>query len=860
MSGRAIIFGCFLLSGFSALVYEIIWTRLLMHVFGSTVHAVSTVAAVFMAGLALGSLACGKLLSDNKGLSEKNPLKIYALLEAATGIYGLAVPWLFSASTLQPVWAELGGISQSPELSLVARAVVSVLVLIVPTSLIGATFPALSKAFAKDETNGKVSLELERDLAWLYGLNILGGTAGVLTCAFALIPQAGLSGSTWIASTINLLIAASVLMLANRLQLKRTKAEGTVPGARNPYAGAIPDPPSRRILGFIAAISGFLALFFEVAWTRFFALVMNSSIYSFATVLAMFLVGLAAGAWLVSLFLKYIRQPIITLALFYICSATYTIFCLYLASEMPWFLLWLTKTLSGQPNFFVAILSRVIVVGVNVLIPAVVFGSVLPILFKAATIKTPEESAQKTAWIYSWNTIGAVLGSLACGFLAIPMFSQITPSGLQSTLLLAVAAQVLLAYLLSLWWVRKYMDDRETRLITGGIASIILLAIVADICFFPPSWDKAAMAAGATFFDHEDVAKLDHDSFLYSVGSVPQREGLGTRVASPLLFYRDGLNSTVTVGIDPKRNVTFLKNNGKVEAAVPTDPKMPSEGSDLQTQVMLALLPMLLHAEPSKNVFVVGYGSGTTSGAVLSFPKVEKVTIAEIEQAVIDADKYFNAVNGKALQKTDRVKLIINDARYVLAYDKSRYDVIISQPADPWVAGASELFTVEFWQLAKDRLAKDGIFSQWIQLYSITPEHFAVLCKTFQSVFPNCYLFHAKGAGEVILLGYANDVVSNSIVGKSIPPEVVSYLDSLQVESFNLSEDLKLGPKGVKALWKELADNAPLNTDDNLLIEYGAGKGALTQQHYIEDNIATINRLAAKSELSGVPDQHVSEE
>jgi spermidine synthase len=859
MSGRAIIFGCFLLSGFSALVYEIIWTRLLMHVFGSTVHAVSTVTAVFMGGLAFGSLLCGKLLSDNKSLSGKNPLKIYAVLEAATGIYGLIVPWLFGASTLQPLWESLGA-AQSPEVSLIARAVVSLMVLVVPTSLIGATFPALSKAFARDETNGKVSLQLERDLAWLYGLNILGGTFGVLTCAFVLIPQAGLSGTTFIASGINLAVAATVVALANRVKLKKEQQEVTAPGARNPYAGAIPDPPSKRALCIIAACSGFLALFFEVAWTRFFALVMNSSIYSFATVLAVFLIGLAAGAWLVSLFLKYLRQPIITLALFYICSATYMIFCLYLANEMPWFLLWLGKTLAGaQPDFAVAILSRVIVVSVNVLIPAIVFGSVLPVLFKAATIKTAEEGAGKTAWIYGWNTIGAILGALVCGFVAIPLFSQFTPSGLQSALLLAVTGQVVLAYAMCLWWVRKYMDDRETRLITGGIASIILLAIVADICFFPPGWDKAAMAAGATFFDHADVAKLDHDSFLYSVGSVPQRAGLGTKVASPVLFYRDGLNSTVTVGIDPRRNVTFLKNNGKVEAAVPTDPKMPSEGSDLHTQVMLALVPMLLHEEPVKNVFVVGYGSGTTSGAVLSFPHVEKVTIAEIEQAVIDADKYFNAVNSKALAK-DKVKLIVNDARYILSYDKALYDVIISQPADPWVAGASELFTVEFWKLAKERLAKNGVFSQWIQLYSITPEHFAVLCKTFQSVFPNCYLFHSKGAGEVILVGGAGDAVSNRTVGKTLPPEVVSYLDYLQVESFNLSEDLKLGPKGVEALWKELADNAPLNTDDNLLIEYGAGKGALTQQHYIQENIATINRLAAKSELSGTHGQPVSEE
>ncbi len=297
------------------------------------------------------------------------------------------------------------------------------------------------------------------------------------------------------------------------------------------------------------------------------------------------------------------------------------------------------------------------------------------------------------------------------------------------------------------------------------------------------------------------------------------------------LFYREGWNSTLTVFRKPdlgKRPHIALAIDGKIDA---------STSRDMSTQILSAHLPLMV-AEHKQQVLVVGYASGVTVGSALLYP-VEQVVAVEIEPAVIEASHYFDGVNHRPLEDA-RLRLVLDDARHYLALTDDKFDVIISEPSNPWMSGPSRLFTREFFKLGKERLAPGGIFAQWIQMYGMKPEILPAVVRTFHAVFPEVLIFRVSQA-DLLLLGAERALAMNyqRIAQWMGSPEIRNDLARVGVrDPLDLLMKFKLGTA-------EIADYVgagPLNTDNNGLIEFAAPKTLYVDT--VAENIEKLARIS----------------
>lgn len=826
-----LVYFCFFLSGASALIYEIVWSRLLTTIFGASLYAVATVSGVFLLGLALGAFLGGRFRPKSSDDTGRAALWIYICLEIAITMLGAALPYIAMSDPIQGAWFSFEQQGRGAFATYLARFLFACVLLLPPTTLMGATFPMLVDAIGDGRSDRTQAL---------YAANTAGGAMGALLGGFLFIPNAGLAHASLFAAVGNLVAALVAYMVAR----------GKLPVREPPPVTANPLPqiaPPFTMYG-VTILSGLLLLSMEVAWTRWFNLLLGSSVYSFATVLFLFLIALALGAWLVERFIERIGNHLLLIATAYFLSATYILITLYCADELPWLFISLIQSFSMSGVSFEATLAaRMVMVATVMSVPALLMGMVFPILLGAKSMHKPK----LVGTLYAMNTIGCVLGAWLTGFFLIPFLSRWTVSGIQMTMLISVILQVSIAMWLFSEWCRWFITDTSTRAIVIGIAGFVLVAIMADVALFRPEWNPAVMSAGGTFFSHADIARLDRESFLNSVGMSPSDE------RGPIVFYREGLNSTVTVAQDDRRNVTYLKTDGKVEAALPTDPLVESQGADTTTHLLLGALPVALSPAAAESVLIIGLGTGTTAGAALVNDRVRQLTVVELEPAVLAAAKFFSSSNGNPVQQGLRTRILVNDGRYVLTTRDTKYDAIECQPSDPWVAGSSDLFTQEFWTLARSRLNADGVMGQWVQLYSIKPAHFAMLCRTFQSVFPNTALVCPKEAGECVLIGSTSaETLTPEKLRSALATETATAAHlpaSYPSLSSRVHASLILGPSQIKALVDEVGSQSgitEINTVNWNKVEFAAARDAMTQEQNIVENISLIEKFSKQPVLS----------
>jgi spermidine synthase len=517
---------------------------------------------------------------------------------------------------------------------------------------------------------------------------------------------------------------------------------------------------------------------------------------------------------------------------------------LYAANELPWTFLAMTQFASsifGGYTFAASLFARVVVIALLIAVPTFLLGIIMPLVLGAQADDKPEFVGRA----YGMNIAGSICGALITGFTLIPALSAVAQTGIRWTLIISLIAQILIAMWLFIEWSRSFVADPDTRNIVIGIVIFVASAVIIDVALFRPEWNRTIASAGASFFTPEDIKKLDKESFLATIGA-PEGE-------DSVRFYREGLNATVTVGQDENRNVTFLKTDGKVEAAIPTNPVEAAKGADTTTHMLLGALPPALVSGGQLHGLVIGYGSGTTSGAALVDPRVVTLDIAELERAVYAADQFFAQSNGNPLAQAGRVHKLVNDGRYILGSSYSAYDFIVCQPSDPWVSGASELFTLDFWQLAKAHLKPNGVIAQWVQMYSIHPQEFLRLCATFAHVYPNSVIVHPAQGGECVMLGFnsaepitpekiRNSLRTESTTAKFIPSGYRLLSDVLRSATI-------VDPAGVKAM-TTVEPPLALNTDDRNRIEFAAARGAMTQRQNIADNVQMLQKHAATPMLS----------
>ena len=691
-------------SGFAGLVYEVTWTRLLTLALGHTTAAASVVVGAFLLGLAAGAAAVGRLA---RSMRRPDAVRAYALLEVAVAVVALALPVVLAALT--PLLRRAYDDGDARLTFALVRVGLAALLVLVPALALGATFPLAIRWFASD------SPARTRRTAMLYATNTLGAAAGALLAGFVLIPRLGVTRALWCGVGASVVSAAVAWTAGRRAEARgehddaveaRTHEPRTTKASRERQAAAADAAPPRRLglAATVLALSGFAALLHEIAWTRILALSIGPTTYAFAAALAAVIAGSAAGSWAGTWLVGRARQPALWLALSLAAAAltasyTYTLagrdVALYVATE-------LARGAAGAGWMTTgAWISAALVVPT-----ALCLGVAFPLAIGVAGVSRDDVTG-RVGLIYAANTTGAVTGSFAAGFLTIPL------AGLQVTLQLACACLIVAAL-----GVAVVALTARGRLVALAASAAAVATLVAS-----PPWDRALMTSGA---------------YLYAPFVPPELDLAAMLTAGRLEFYAEG--ATATIAVKTLTGTTTLTVDGKTDA---------SNRGDMLTQALVAHVPLLLHDAP-RQVAVVGLGSGVTVGAALTHP-VERVDVIELSPEVVEASRFFARENRGALADP-RTRLIVGDGRTHLRLSRQAYDVIISEPSNPWIAGVAALFTREFFAEARARLAPGGVFCQWANAYNIGDADLRAIAATFLAEFPGATAV-LVGEHDLLLVG-----------------------------------------------------------------------------------------------------------
>lgn len=772
--------GAAVLSGAAALVFQVVWIRRITLVFGSTTLATATVLAVFMGGLALGAWLLG---SRADGLDSRRTLGLYAAVEAGIGLSGLVVPLLLVA--VAPLYLRLyAALERAPALFLIVQAVLVAIVLLPATTLMGGTYPLVARAVVRrDERLGE-------KLSQIYAANTIGAAGGIALVLVALLPGLGQRGTELVALALNL--GAAALAWAVRA---RAAVASDEPPARPTPARPVAAGPASRDLGtdlgtdvwpllLGTALSGFAAMVGEVVWSRILVLSIGSSVYAFGVVVLVFLAGSAAGSALLGRLRPSAEEARRAFVWAQLGIAVWVLFSTFFAASMGGLFVELFP--ADHTAFGRVLAAQVLVGAVLCLVPSVLFGLSFPAI--ATAVSSPEHVGRSLGRVTVANTAGTVAGSLLAGFVLVPGL------GLREALLAVVGIAALAARV-----VAPVADVTLRRVATGTLLGGLLLGALV------PPWSKQLLASGAGFSAPQ-------------LGSAEAWRAGASR--SEVLYYADGLNTTISV--DRSDGHLFYRSNGKTDAS--THPH------DLAVQVLIGQVPMLLHPDPTNaDVFVLGLGTGASAAAAARYP-VRSIEIFDIEARGRGAVELFDSVN-RGILSDPRVTYRVADGRNAILARPARYDVIIADPSDLWVAGVGNLFTKEFYALARRRLKPGGVFAQWLHTHSLTVEELRILAATMRAVFPDASMWRLSRS-DILLVGREAAPLPIETVRKKLEiPGVGEDLRSIGIwdpaavfAAFLLDGD-DLG---------RLAGRAGIHTDDHPEIEFRTPR-----QLYLDNTEAT---------------------
>ncbi len=771
----------FFVSGATGLLYEVLWMRRLTLVFGATQLAIATVLSAFMLGLALGAGRAGRVVDGRRDL-----LRIYGVLEICIGLYALLFPHLIGGAT-----AVYGVFFDAETVHFwsfqLAHLVLMGGLVLLPTMAMGATWPVLVR-WATDRMSG-----LGTRAGLLYGANTAGAVVGTWATGFLLLPMLGVTTTERCAAAVNIAIGITAVLWGQRdlrsgaLEILDDRDDSA---ERDRLLDIQPDPDQadpvvrarlERIIPWIMAVSGACTMIYEVAWSRFLHLILGSSVYAFTIMLVAFLMGTAGGAFFGS---SWVDRPGVRPARWMVGGLVGAGAAAFLSNHlfryMPFWYVDLFAAFRGSDLFNVAEAGLALVI----MAPATFcIGLLFPFAARLVA-RTPGAVARDVSRLYAWNTIGAVAGSLLAGFVLLPL------RGIQESILWAILAELVLAGAL----VAALALGRGARVrMLAPIAALIVVVLTMR-----PPWDQLLMTAGMYKYV-SDLSDYSHEAVRNHALSDFE-----------ILFYEEGTTSVVTVAQSVGSGNRWLANNGKVDA---------STSDDLPTQVLLGHLPFLFRPS-AREALVVGLASGITAGSVTSNPQLERIDILEIEPAVIAASHVFDDVNGRPLDDP-RVRCIANDARNHLVLVDRPYDVIVNEPSNPWISGVSNLFTQEFLELGKSKLSPGGVFVQWTQIYGMGSEDLRSLLATFSSVFPHMVLMSTIEEADLILLGSEEPLLAHPAdvqESMSVPAVAADLLRIGVRDPYDLLTFVLMGEETVR----ELAEGAPVNTDDNVRIEFSA--------------------------------------
>lgn len=765
---------CFLLSGMAGLIYEVVWAKYLYLILGSTTFAHTLVLATFMGGLAIGSFLFGNLADRSK-----NKLALYAWLEMSIAVFCVVTPLLFDST--RNIYLSVIKIIPIGSFGILAiKFVYTALIILFPTILMGGTLPVLSKFLINSmSTCGET-------VARLYYLNSFGAVIGTISAGFYLIYNFGLAFSVNIAALINMSVGFIALALS-----KRQKANDIFTGQTQTDSIAKDDFGSfSSLITNISLISiflsGFTAMLYELVWIRLLSLVLGSSTYSFSLMLAAFISGITIGSWIIS---KRMPKSGFAFTMLGICELLIGLLLLIslpLYEKIPFLYASLAEILNRTEGTFILYSLIKFVVAFLIMLPPTIFlGMTLPLASKIASTKL-EVIGRKIGSVFAVNTSGNILGALLTGFLIMPT------AGLKHSMEIGIFVNLLIGLMI-------IFNEKSMRTSIKYSAACVCFALFSFNAIFAPDWNKAGFTA--QLFRHADNLREYYSKFIES------------RMNSDILFYKDGSDATVCVAESQNTRVLFI--NGKADA---------STGSDMNAQILCAQIPLVLKPD-AKDVLVVGLGSGITCGSALIHP-IENLDLVEICETVVEANKYFQPYNYDPLHDK-RLHLFIEDAKTFLQRIDKSYDVIISEPSNPWMSGIANLFSIEYFTDCKNRLNEGGIMLQWVQTYETTDEIFETIVRTFSSVFPDVSIWDT-GQNDILLLG------SNSKLTIDYPRSEAKFMDegvNKNLKRINLNDFYTL-------LSLQMSDNTmvknlsrlgrSLNSDYYPMLEYKAPMALFT--------------------------------
>lgn len=775
----------FILSGATGLVYQIVWFKYLSLFLGNTTYAQTIVLATFMGGLAIGAAAWGR-----KADVLKKPVLLYAILELIISVYCFFFP--FINTVIKNLFFDIARSSQMEIGSfplLLLKFAASVIMLIIPTILMGGTLPVLVKGITdKIEESG-------RSVAILYFLNSFGAVAGSLMGGFILIRLIGLEGTIESTAILN----AGIGFIALFLSLQHYDTVSEKKELKAELYGRSFTAKKATIAVAVAGVSGIASMIYEVTWVRMLTPVFGSSTYSFSLMLVAFISGITVGSFIVWKIIDRVKNVFGLLATVQFGVMLSMLLSLPLYSRIP-YLFWRAGSILARSDetypfylFFQFTFCFMIM-----FLPTIFLGMTLPIAGRIAS-NSIATLGKTIGNVFSINTVGTVIGSLGAGLALIPAI------GIQHSVESAIGLNALNGLLV--------LSTDTLRVRTRKILMIVpLLFSVGLYGLFASDWNQLMFYSGVfRMIVKEDVTPPK-----------TYAEFLKRTTQKTDLYYKEGATATVGVvhaaagGVE--QNVLLI--NGKSDA---------SSVGDLPTQILLAQLPMLLHTK-ADTALIIGYGSGVTAGSLLTHD-INLVDCVEISPEVIEASRYFDDVNGKPLSDP-RLKLTLEDAHAFLDLSRHTYDVIISEPSNPWIAGIGNLYSLEFFRKCKAKLRGNGLMVQWFHLYEIDDEIFKLVLRTFRSEFPYTTVWHTL-KNDVMLVGslqpihFGADHLRNKVMNEKVSADLarigLNHLPSLlSMQSLSSRQT------------KDYAGFGIVNTEDKPMLEYNAPRTFFADKGVLE--------------------------
>lgn len=792
-------------SGACALIYQTVWLRQFRLIFGASTAASAAVLAIFMAGLGIGGLLLGPRADRHP-----RPLAFYGMLElgvalsaAATPLLLLLVRWIYLATG--------GSATLGLTFATVLRLVLATVVLILPTFLMGGTLPAAARAITAREDIGR------RGLSVLYGVNTLGAVSGVVLSTFVLLELFGNRMTLFFAALLNVLIALGALLIDRR---DSSESDTAVIDDTPRAASAAPRP----FVFFASAAAGFTFLLMELVWYRMLAPLLGGTTFTFGLILAIALLGIGAGGLLYAM--RENREA--TIGAFALSCA---LEALFLALPFAWgdglaMMAMLIRPVGGGLGFPGYVIGWTIVTFIVVFPAAFIAGLQFPLLISLLG-RGRESVARDIGLTYAWNTAGSIAGSIAGGFGALPLLTAPGTWRMSVWVLVVVTGGAIGVAL------------ARTRLSwkAAGAVLVAVCAIIATRATGPTAaWRHTPIGAGRA-----EMAKPTRNRV---------KEFIHARIRT-IEWDVDGVESSLALS---KNDGYAFVVNGKSDGHAILD------GG---TQIMGGILGSALHPN-AKNALVIGLGTGTTAGWLGAVPEVERVDVFEIEPAIERVAVACNDVNHHPLEN-QKIHIRYGDARELLLTSKLRYDVISSEPSNPYRSGIASLLTTDFYESAKSRLASGGMFLQFLQAYEIDSATLRMVYATFGAVFPNVETWETR-RGDLLLVGTMEPIQYDAATLRAKfarEPYRSAILAAWRATDL---EGVLAHYVAGEATSNALARGALTNTDDRTRIEYGFARTLGNNAYFQINDLRELSRkklddippVIGAVDVSSVRDQRLS--